>query len=166
MKRRNDKRMIHVPNKADISATKKKKILTRRDSDKYEDLYEYNDEGHITYHKQTRGDMILRERWNTYNDKGNRVYSKISALRINWDIYPTNRTIITTEYFYIYDENNNTVYAKNSKGHERWQDFDKNNNMIHAKESNGHEWWYEYDEEGNITYCKKWTGYEEWYEYI
>ena len=38
---------------------------------------------------------------------------------------------------YEYDENNNLIHYKNSKGYEEWNEYDKNSNLIHYTDSKG-----------------------------
>ena len=40
------------------------------------------------------------------------------------------------ELYMEYDENNNLIHYKDSKGFEEWYEYDENGNCIHYKDSN------------------------------
>ena len=42
---------------------------------------------------------------------------------------------------YLYDDNDNLIYSKNSNGLESCYEYDANNNLIHYKDSAGYESW-------------------------
>ena len=61
---------------------------------------------------------------------------------------------------YEYDQNNNLIYYKNSKGHEEWKSYDENNNLIHYKNSKGYEEWNEYDKNSNLIHYTDSKGFK------
>jgi len=64
-----------------------------------------------------------------------------------------------------YDVNNNLIYHKNSRGHEKWYEYDEKNNLIHFKDSDKFEKWYEYDKNNNFIYIRHRNQYKCWFEY-
>ena len=59
-----------------------------------------------------------------YDDKGNVIY----RLFPGWD---------DLEEWYKYDDNNNMIYAKDSKGFKIWKEYDEENRKIHYRDNKG-----------------------------
>ena len=70
-----------------------------------------------------------------------------------------------SQYSNEYDENNNEIYYKTSKGFECWKEYDENNRLIHYKHSFGNEWWRKYNKDNSLVYFKNSKGEKRWYKY-
>ena len=123
---------------------------------------DYDGNGNEVHYKARDG----AERWRKYDERGNVVYSKDTALSNEiWIEYASDGKMKyrksvtanprvgfnqTAEAWY--DEHENEIRSVTDGTERRTElEYDERGNVIHRKESWGMELWYEYDERGNRT---------------
>jgi YD repeat-containing protein len=77
----------------------------------------------------------IRQYTSNFDERGNEIYN-ICHTDGNW-------------HECQYDEYNNCIHYKTSKGYEYWNDYNDKGKLVHHKEPTGVEYWLEYDEFGH-----------------